>query len=863
MRMAVIVAVIGSFIGLAGAAEISSAVRLPTNIPAQSLRPALQLLSKERNLQLIFRTDIVGDVRTASVSGDLTLDEALTQLLRGTGLTYRFLDDRTLTIIPIAAHTTPPQRRAADEGASIDRATNDQVGVLPRDSLGLARAGRGTAAEVAPVERSAQGSAEDSGQKNQLQEVVVNAQKKDERLQDVPVPVTVIQADLLAQQNLVRLQDYASLVPGLAATTDDYGAPQLAIRGMTMGGLSEGESTTAVLVDDVPYASSPYAEVPDLDPADLARVEVLRGPQGTLYGASSLGGLLKYVTIDPSTEAVSGRLSADLNGIQNGNQLGYGVRGAMNLPLGSTAALRASAFTRQDPGYVDSPVLGIKGVNKGEVYGGRLSALWLPAEDFSVKLCFLYQHSSVDGSPYVDVIPGLHDLQQDRVRDTGWYLQDVRAFTATLKGRVQGIDVTAVSGYTRINVTDSFDYTNALGSYTQKQFGVPGTPLIGYWDTARFTQEVRLSAPVGEWLEWLAGAFYDHEDSPGGEDMYGADPFTGQAVGLWLHHRGTTVRTEYAAFGDLTVHFTDRFEIQFGGRASRHQTQVSPETYIGAYDPVFLGLPSPVTYPGSESTDHSFTYLLTPQLRVSPDLMIYSRLASGYRPGGPNTTLFGPASGVPQSYKPDTTVSYEIGAKGSAFERLLSYDMSVYYIDWKDIQLQLTDPSTSFIYTANASRGKSQGVELSLESRPVGWLTLGGWVTWSDAELTADFPPTSIAYGVSGDRLPYSSRFSSSLSVNVEHSLGTGLVGYAGGSTTYVGERLGQFTGSADRQRFPAYARTDLHAGLRLQPWEVSLFVTNLADKRGLLNGGLGTYYPVAFSYIRPRSIGLSVERTF
>jgi iron complex outermembrane recepter protein len=237
--------------------------------------------------------------------------------------------------------------------------------------------------------------------------------------------------------------------------------------------------------------------------------------------------------------------------------------------------------------------------------------------------------------------------------------------------------------------------------------------------------------------------------------------------------------------------------------------------------------------------------------------MVYARVASGYRPGGPNST---PALG---SFKPDTTQNYEIGIKGNVLDHALSFDASLYYIDWKDIQLTLIDRSNGFGYYANASRAKSQGVELSAESRPLRGLTITAWGAWNDAVLTAAFPTTSSVYGAAGDRLPYSSRFSGAVWLEQQYSLTSSVTGFVGASESYVGYHEGIFTGSAQRQHLPAYAKTDVRAGVRYESWTANCFVTNVSDKRGLFNGGLGTVNPLAFHYIQPRTVGLLLAKTF
>src|ERR1700728_291985 len=203
-------------------------------------------------------------------------------------------------------------------------------------------------------------------QETSLDEIIVSAQKRDERLQDVPIPVSVIGAAALVQSNQVKITDYYTEVPGLSVAPGPTSTNTLSIRGISTGANASGPPapapTVGIVIDDIPFGGTGGGDplVPDFDPGDLARIEVLRGPQGTLYGASSLGGLIKFVTVDPSTDAVCGRLEAGANGVHNGAEPGYTFRGSVNIPLSSDLAIRASAFTRQDPGYIHDPVVGVK-----------------------------------------------------------------------------------------------------------------------------------------------------------------------------------------------------------------------------------------------------------------------------------------------------------------------------------------------------------------------------------------------------------------------------------------------------------------------------------------------------------------------
>ena len=687
-----------------------------------------------------------------------------------------------------------------------------------------------------------------------INEVIVTAQKREERLQDVPVPVTAVSGDALVESGQVKLKDYYSTIPGLslAPVTSSQSGQAFSIRGIyTAGG---GSPTVAVMIDEVPFGGSlgngGVYGVPDLDPSDLARIEVLRGPQGTLYGESSMGGLVKFVTLDPSTSEVSGHIGGGVSSVQNGDQAGYNLRGSINIPITDTLAIRASTMVRREPGYIDNPILGLDGVNETDAYGAHATALWRPSEDFSLKVSALFQDVKGYGFPDVDITPGLGDLQQNYILGIGRSDTKVQAYSAILTTKFDSAELTAITGYNINQNSDSWDLTSAFGPTIQAQFGVGGAPVYQTLDTHKFTQEVRLLTPLSSQFDWLIGAFYTHENTPTVQSVEAENTSTGQIVGEYVSYNTlSNVYEEIAGFTDLTYKITDSFNVQIGGRES-HIKQPS-------YDVITTYLGSPSTAPTSASVANSFTYLVTPQLKLSPDLMIYARFASGYRAGGANTL-----PNEPPQYSPDKTLNYEIGAKGDFLHHVLSFDTSVYYIDWKDIQLGLTDPN-GLAYTGNAGAAKSQGIEISTEARPVGGFVISAWAAWNEAVLTESFPANSDVYGVSGDRLPYASRFSSSLSLTDNFPLAARLTGSLGATASYVGDRLGTFNQTPPRQDLPGYAKIDLRAGAQYQSWAVNLFANNVTNKRGMLNGGLGQFPQYAFTLIQPRTVGLNVEKNF
>ena len=296
----------------------------------------------------------------------------------------------------------------------------------------------------------------------------------------------------------------------------------------------------------------------------------MRGPQGALYGASSLGGLIKFVTADPSRDGLTGHLEAGTSGVQNGSEMGYSFRGSANIPVSSDLAVRASAFTRLDPGYIDNIVTRRDGVNEQRVSGGRLSGLWTPIEDVSVKLSALYQNSRSDGT--ADVSPGLTGLQQNWTRGTGPSDATVQAYSAIVNAKLgAGIDLVSLSGYNISKAQTSVDVSSVYGGLAEQAYGVGTTGLVSASKTNKFSQEVRLSAALGTHFEWLLGVFYTHEDSTVVQDIEAVAPESGAVVADGLRTASPSIYAEYAGFTDLTWHVTDQFDIQAGGRWSSIQ----------------------------------------------------------------------------------------------------------------------------------------------------------------------------------------------------------------------------------------------------------------------------------------------------
>jgi len=688
-----------------------------------------------------------------------------------------------------------------------------------------------------------------------IEEVLVSAQKRgDERLQDVPVPVSVLSADALSSNREVMLRDYFSSIPNLNANPQLAGGQGLSLRGITTGGL--GAPTVGFIIDDVPFGSSISfggSLLPDIDPGDLERIEVLRGPQGTLYGARAMGGLIKYVTKDPSTDKYSGRVELGTSVVKGGDDPGYLLRASANMPLTDTFAVRMSGFHRNDSGYIDNVMSSRKDTNEANAEGVRIAGKWQPNDVVTLKLSAAYQDTTADGSSDVSVLPGVGDLQQSFIVGAGASKRNVTAYSAALNVDLGEVDAVLLSAYNRYAFRGDWDYSANYGAAAQAQFGVNSVLRRTELTDKKFVEELRFSGSLGESFDWLVGGFYTDEEDPKITRAWAVNLQTGEKLGQIGFDPGNTGFKEYAAFSNLTYHFNQQFDVQLGGRQSwvKFEEQATSSTGVFAANQI----------PEGGVKDSVFTYLVTPRYRVSDDLMAYARFASGYRPGKSNRPVV-IADGAPAGQDPDKAMTYELGLKGQFFDQYLTVDASAFYIDWEKIQINLFSPR-AFSYGANGASAKSEGIELSAALRPLTGLTVEGWVAYTNAVLTEDFPANTTVLGREGDRLPDTAELSGYLLLEQEFPVGGSATAHFGGAASFVGERIDVYTRTPQRRILPGYTKIDLRAGLDIDDWRFNLFVNNVGDERGLIGFGEISTLTTVRTYIQPRTFGVNLTKRF
>ncbi|WP_254287833.1 TonB-dependent receptor [Sphingomonas liriopis] len=703
-------------------------------------------------------------------------------------------------------------------------------------------------------------------------DIVVTAQKRAERLQDVPMAITALSSEALTAKGATRLQDFYQQVPGLSVQAVDSGQTGVAIRGVVTG--VAGNPTVGITIDDVPVGASTVTaagavRIPDLDPSDLQRIEALKGPQGTLYGASSMGGLLKYVTTDADTVNSFGLVGVSGSTVAHGNS-GFGIRGAVNTPIVTDVlGVRVSGFYRQDPGYIDNVNSGKSNVNEGRSYGARLGALWKIAPDVSLKVTALYQRDHYLGSSQVEVNyltrPVYGDLTQIFIPGTGEAVSRSQLYSAAFNAVLgHGLTFTSITGYGISNYKLFRDYSGYAGGAAQALYGVRGAAYDPYaYNTKKFSEEVRIASDQNAPISGLVGAFYTREHSDNNLTLNAYNPTSGAKAGFISQTTDDPLYREYSVFGSARVKIVGGLDIEGGLRyAKNHQADVGITT----------GASGTRTVIPSSADDSAVTWSVSPRWKVNRDLTVYARVATGFRAGGANA---GVAPGIPLTYKSDKTTNYEIGAKGSTPNKVFAYDLSVYRIDWDGIQITSTAVvnNITYSYVGNLGKARINGVEAALQFNPLQDTHLFFNGSYSSSKLRDNLIAAGSIYALRGERLINAPVWSGSAGFDRDFQVSESATLFAGATVGYTGKRYGPFARGAPatgnvRQTLPDYTTIDLRLGLRQTTWTVSAYLNNVTDSRGIIYSSFSAVPATATSryyanVIRPRTFGVSLQYNF
>jgi outer membrane receptor protein involved in Fe transport len=754
---------------------------------------------------------------------------------------------------------------------------------MPLIVLAVAGAPATAADANAAVAADAQNTGAASNGTPALEEIVVTATLRSERLLDVPLSVTAFSQEDLTAKGIVGLEGLARETPGAVlnvASDDNY---RLTARGISTNGWGAGlQTTTTVYIDELPITT--VGNTVTLNPSlfDVERVEFLRGPQGTLFGSGSLSGALRILTHSPNLAHFDAAAQVDV-----GNTNGGGIRqrydGMVNIPLvNDTLGLRVVAFHRDEDGYIDNVGTGVKNSNSLTDSGGRATLLWEPTDRLSVRLLGSVEDSDPKDASLTN--PKLGSYKRYSTRPD-LYTSKTQIYNATLNYQFDFAELTSSSTYA-IN-HDRFDVD--LGG----TFGntIPFF-LLDSLDGKSFVQETRLVSKPGGPFDWVIGGFYLHRDFeiPG---VYQSTPqfltahnITGLGADATFQSFPSDTRTyELAGFGDLTYHFTDKLSVTGGARYGKYGGTV--DTQPGFNTPYFINalysIPGPLKitpntlttfhYPAASKTSWKASISYEP----THNLTEYLTVSTGYRTPVYNAragsvSILNPADLViPNGAGSDNLINYELGLKGRWLDGMVTSNLAAYYIDWKNIQVQANRFSDQVQFATNVGRAASKGIEAELTVTPVRALVLGLNASLNDAKVTELSPEEAVISGaVKGSRLA-SPHLQGALFGTYSYNFSSAVTGFTSFQVEHVGSFPNGFPDIPGTQGKPnpLYGNTDTYTYVNMQSgFGIAKILTTFYVENLTNNGAVVYIHPESFidsryGVLRPRTIGVRVNYQF
>jgi outer membrane receptor protein involved in Fe transport len=655
-----------------------------------------------------------------------------------------------------------------------------------------------------------------------LQEIVVTATKRDEALQNVPIAITALTSEALQNLGAVNFEDFARTVPGVDFANLGAGQNRVTIRGIST---FSGVSVIGIYLDDSPIASPINYSQPSLSLYDLDRIEVLRGPQGTLYGEGSLGGTIRYITHQAELDRFDANIDSIVSGTEHGGT-NYSVGAMVNAPLlDGVLAVRGELQHREDSGFIDNVPLGISQFDKSHTDEARLKATLKASDDLTIRASGMYQ-GITQGGPNVESLDAPVGSYENFDTAPASYTDYLYQAALTADYRTPWASIQSATSY--FHRATHLDVQARADELYDDETPFPLYSLI---DTSYrvLTEELRASSVEAGPFKWVGGFYFKHQNVLQNENDYDTT-----ASGAFIDniYQNQTFRQE-AVFGELTYSMTQALSATLGLRwFDEHQRAV--------------------TEAGQEFTvdaDKVIPKFLL-QYQFTPDRMVYASATEGFRSGGVN--LYD-VPGVNNTYKPDTTWNYEVGSKLGFLDHHLIVDASVYYIAWHDLQTFVYRPDVGpFAYfVENVSGALSKGVELEVTYAPpaLPGVTLGASGNATDARYTMDAP----FEGPAGNRLPQVP--ANKWSAFTQYS--APLTGTIGGFARADVEHTGIFyNDGSNTLSSGGYTLLNLRAGVDLDKhWRIDAFVNNATDTVANLYKYYDAYYGVFRN--RPRTIGV------
>ncbi|WP_237059120.1 TonB-dependent receptor [Microbulbifer sediminum] len=736
------------------------------------------------------------------------------------------------------------------------------------------------AANVAPAALQAQ---EAGSNATQLEEITVTASRRSESIQEIPYNITAVTGEDLQNVGADDLTKMSQFIPGMQMI--DAGARStglVTLRGMNVGGLQAsenqgGKDIISRYVNDTPLLI-------DFKLVDIERVEVLRGPQGTLYGRGAMGGTLRYILNKPTTEAVEGSVSTEFYRNSESDGVSTEMSGVFNLPLSDTLALRVSGTRVDDAGFVDyenvlvEPGVSnaertIKDANTEETNSVRAALRWEPNDTFFAQASYYVQDQAAGGRQAVNPEFTGGDfssaLRYEEVRENRDDL-----FNLEVGLNTELVEIFSTTSIAEYEGTGNRDQTDLLcvdiwpGYCDFPEFSGYTVDDNNSESLVHETRFLSTEANSPDWLDWIAGVYYEETDTlldareytPGYQDWAGIDTGYGE-LEYWRFADSTF--EERALFGEATFHASEQLQMTLGARYFEQE-----ETF--AYDcnllPVYWywtrDAVEPECVSGSGEIDDT-VFKFNAAYDVTADVMLYATVAEGFRRGGTNA---GPQLlDSERTFGSDRALNYELGWHTTLADGAVIFNGAIFRIDWTDLQVPTKSQEAAINITKNASEGQIDGIELSTQAAVTDNLTLSGWVTYYDHALNGDAPEID---GFDGDAFPGVPNLQANIAFDYFIPVPTGELTLRGNAyfKDEVQSRLNSLGDNFDNETLDAYRVFNLSADYRLDQWRASLFLDNATNEyyfSGVRSakryGERGQFYYVG----QPRTMGVNFSYEF
>jgi outer membrane receptor protein involved in Fe transport len=760
------------------------------------------------------------------------------------------------------------------------------------------------------------------------EEIVVTATKRSENLQDVPIAITAFGTKTLEDNNVQSFDDYSKMIPSLSVQSGGPGAANVYFRGVASGenaNHSASLPSVGTYLDEQPITTIQGAL--DLHIFDIARIEALAGPQGTLYGASSQAGTIRIITNKPDTSALYGEVGLEVNKVAHGDW-GYVGEGFVNVPLNDRIATRVVAWYSRDGGYIDNihgqlnyPTSGVvrdnanlaeENYNDVKTYGARAALRVELNDSWTVTPQIMGQVQKSHGSFAEE--SGLGELETmqfspEKATDK-WYQAAL-----TVEGKVGNFDITYAGAYMRRQIDGQFDYSDysyfydALAGYGAYWYDNDYNPIdptqyiVSDDSFKKMSHELRFTSPADKRLRVVGGLFFQRQEH-NIEQNYIIDGLAdflvvpGTESNIWLTKQ-LRVDRDKAIFGELSFDVMPKLTLTAGGRYYWYKNSLegffgynssldgdggyssNPQYFCGNFGPSTVE-GAPCNNVDKTTKGNGAVYRFNATYKPNDDLLFYATWSKGFRPGGVNRR------GTLPPYKPDFLINYEAGAKIS-FGSGSHFNVAIYQENWKDIQLSFLG-ANGLTEIRNAGNARIRGIEGDLYLRLMPGLSWSTGASYNDAQIRNDFclianddfdctTPGNEKLADKGTRLPITAKFKLNSRLRYEWNLTSDMKAHAQAAVSYEGKRRSDLRDLENGiiGNLDAYTLVDTTAGIEHGPWSVDLYVKNLFDVRGQITrgvqcletvcgdpDGLTAIGPKIYTTVsRPRTIGLRVGRKF